>query len=219
MSLPIILGLLPSLPSTKQLDAGDFNLDELVKRLSEALVNDSQWNEILQLTGDSAVLVMECLDKVSEFGSRSRSRVLITLQAISSDAFRTNLDLHARSKLLSMTSRLSRRIQYLPRSYWTDPKAVTLSDEPYASGTCAEVYRGAQGSEHVAVKVLRTSNQENPVELMKVSTGGGQEARHVGTVDLVGDSVFVKRRSCGNTCRVRTSSSSTAYSTTMAYRR
>ena len=33
----------------------------------------------------------------------------------------------------------------------------------------------------VAVKVLRTSNQESLEVLMKVSTGGGKEAQRVGT--------------------------------------
>jgi len=60
-----------SLPNTKQLEAGEFNLDELVKKLAEALAEDSQRKEILQLTGDTAVLVIECLDKVSEIGSDS----------------------------------------------------------------------------------------------------------------------------------------------------
>ena len=50
----------------KRLEAGDFNLDELIKRLTKALVNESQRNEILELTGDTAMLIIECLDKVSE---------------------------------------------------------------------------------------------------------------------------------------------------------
>ena len=60
-----------SLPNAGQLEAGDFNLEELAKRLMEVLVDESQRNEILQLTGDSAVLVTECLDKVSETSSCS----------------------------------------------------------------------------------------------------------------------------------------------------
>ena len=59
-----------SLPSTEQLEAGDFNLDELIRRVTEALADEPQRNEILELTGDSAVLVIECLDKVCEFRSR-----------------------------------------------------------------------------------------------------------------------------------------------------
>ena len=55
-----------SLPIPKQLEAGEFNLDGLVKELTELLAEDSQRNEILELTGDTAVLVIECLDKVSE---------------------------------------------------------------------------------------------------------------------------------------------------------
>ena len=60
-----------SLPNPKQLEAGEFDLDELVKKLMEALAEDSQRNEILRLTGDVAVSVIECLDKVSEIESRS----------------------------------------------------------------------------------------------------------------------------------------------------
>ena len=55
-----------SLPNPKQLEAGEFDPDELVKTLTEVLAEDSQRNEILQLTGEVAVLVIECLDKVSE---------------------------------------------------------------------------------------------------------------------------------------------------------
>ena len=57
-----------SLPNLKQLEAGEFNMDELVKKSTEALADESQRSEILQLTGDTAVLVIECLDKVSEAG-------------------------------------------------------------------------------------------------------------------------------------------------------
>ena len=55
-----------SLPSAGQLASGDFSLDETVERLMEALIDESQWDEILLLTGDTAVRLMECLDKVSE---------------------------------------------------------------------------------------------------------------------------------------------------------
>jgi len=64
-------GTVLSLPNAKQLEAGDFNLDELSTILTEALVDDSQRNEIMHLTGDIAVLVLECLDKVGETTSRS----------------------------------------------------------------------------------------------------------------------------------------------------
>ena len=55
-----------SLPNVEQLQAEDFNLDELVNTLTEALNDEPYRNEILSLTGDIAVLVIECLDKVSE---------------------------------------------------------------------------------------------------------------------------------------------------------
>ena len=71
MTLLEILDIILSLPNAKQLEAGDINLEELAKGLIEALVNESQRNEILQLTGDTAVLVIECLDKVSETSSCS----------------------------------------------------------------------------------------------------------------------------------------------------
>ena len=63
--LPEILDILLSLPSAEQLEAGDLDLDALTKILMEGLIDESQRNEILQLTGDSAVLMIECLDKVS----------------------------------------------------------------------------------------------------------------------------------------------------------
>lgn len=71
--------LLLFLPSMRELAAGDFDLDELTKILTGAIVDGSQRNEILQLRGNNAVLVIECLDEVSGTGSRSRSRVLIVL--------------------------------------------------------------------------------------------------------------------------------------------
>jgi len=61
-----------SLPNPKQLEAGEFDLDELVEKLTEVLAEDSQRMEVQQLTGDVAILVIECLDKVSKIGSRSR---------------------------------------------------------------------------------------------------------------------------------------------------
>lgn len=71
-----MLGIVFSLPNAKQVEDGDFNLDELVKRLTEALIDEFQRNEILQLTGGNAVLVIECLDKVSKIGSRPQLRSL-----------------------------------------------------------------------------------------------------------------------------------------------
>ena len=65
------LGLALSLPTLEQLETGEFNLGDLVTKFTKTLVEDSQRNEILQLTGDTAVLVIECLDKVGEIGSRS----------------------------------------------------------------------------------------------------------------------------------------------------
>lgn len=64
-------GVVLSLPTVKQLEAGDFDLDELSKKLGDALANESQRDEILQLTGNIAALIIECLDKVSELASHS----------------------------------------------------------------------------------------------------------------------------------------------------
>ncbi|KAF9647776.1 kinase-like protein [Thelephora ganbajun] len=139
-----------SLPSVERLKAGDFDLDELVKKLTEALADELQRNEILQLRGDNAVLVIECLDNI-----------------ISSESFRSNSDIQTRSRVFSTISRLSRGCQYLPRSYWIDPSSIALPDGPHASGTSAEVYQGKQSGEFVAVKVLRASNQESPMKLKK----------------------------------------------------
>ena len=83
--------------------------------------------------------------------------------------------------MFSTVSRLSRNIQYLPRSYWIDPNTITLPKEPHTSGTCAEVYRGTHEGEYVAVKVLRTSHQEKAITLKKVSAGGERGVKHVGT--------------------------------------
>ena len=49
---------------------------------------------------------------------------------------------------------------------------MTFHDKPHTSGTCAEVYRGTQNGEPVAVKVLRTSKEEPPAVLRKVSGEG-----------------------------------------------
>lgn len=74
-----ILDTVLSLPNAKQLVDGEFNLDELSKRLTGALSDESQRNEIIKLTGDNALLVLECLDKVSEVKSCPQCRILITL--------------------------------------------------------------------------------------------------------------------------------------------
>jgi len=103
---------------------------------------------------------------------------------MSSDTFRTRSDLQTRSTVFSVFSRLSRGCQYLPHSYWIDPTTITLPDEPYTSGACAEVYNGTQNGEPVAVKVLRTSNQESLMKLKKVNTAE-QGAQYVNGVDLV----------------------------------
>ena len=69
-----------SLPNSKQLEVGDFDLDQLVKRLTEVLADESRRSEIQKMTGDNAVLVIECLDRVSEIRLLSWSNVLITPQ-------------------------------------------------------------------------------------------------------------------------------------------
>ena len=71
---------------------------------------------------------------------------------------------------LSTISRLSIGCQYLPRSCWIDPGTIKLPDEPHASGTQAEIYRGTWNGESVAVRVLRTSKRESPTKLEEVST-------------------------------------------------
>jgi len=83
--------------------------------------------------------------------------------------------------VFSTVSRLSRNIQYLPHSYWIDPNTITLPDIAYASGTCAEVYKGTHEDEYVAVKMLRTSHQERATTLKKVSTDDEWGTKHVDT--------------------------------------
>ena len=63
-----MLDMLLSLPNAEQIMGGLFDLDELVERLTEVLLDKSQRNEILSLTGDNAILVIDCLDKVSKPG-------------------------------------------------------------------------------------------------------------------------------------------------------
>ena len=70
--------VLLSLPNLKQLETGEFDLDELVKQLTGALADDFQRNEIRQLTGDTGVLVIECLDKVCQVGKGPWITSLIT---------------------------------------------------------------------------------------------------------------------------------------------
>ena len=60
--------ILKFLPGAKRLEAGDFDLDTLTEILREMLIDEPTRNEILQLVGDSAELLMECLDKVGEIG-------------------------------------------------------------------------------------------------------------------------------------------------------
>jgi len=170
-----------SLPSAKQLEAGGVDLDELYKGLTQALVDESQRHEIRELTEDTAVLVIECLDRVSEIRSCSLFQRFTTLQIISSDAFKTGSDFQTRSNIFSTISRLSRRCQHLPNSYWINPGTISLPDMAHTSGTCAAIYCGKRNDEFVAVKILRTSSLEDPAQLKKVCTGDGQRAQHVGT--------------------------------------
>ena len=163
-----------SLPSPKQLEAGEFDLDELVRKLTEALTDDSQRNEILRLTGDVAVLVIECLDKVSEIESRSWMPGLY--HALGYLVRRLQGHSRCSSTLKSVLHDLetSRNCQYLPRSYWINPAAIALENLPYTRGPCAEVYTGTHEGKAVAVKVLRTSDQESVAKLKKVCGAGGK---------------------------------------------
>ena len=99
-----------------------------------------------------------------------------------SEVFRTNFDIMTRSRVLSTISRLSYRCQYLPHSYWIDPTTITLPDEPHTSGAYGKIHLGKQKGEPVAVKVLRTSHQENSTKLKRVSMSGGRGAKHMDTV-------------------------------------
>ena len=166
------LDLLLSLPSVKQFQAGDVDMDKLFETLTQALVDDTKRHEIRELKGDTAVLVIECLDEVSEIRSCSWCRAFTTLQIISSETFKANSDVQMRTNVYATISRLSRGSQYLPRSYWINSGTITLQNPPHTSGTCAEVYRGTQDGKPVAVKVLRTSNQEDPAALRKASAEG-----------------------------------------------
>jgi hypothetical protein len=55
---------------------------------------------------------------------------------------------------------------------------IVLPSDPHSSGTSAEVYHGTQNGESMAVKVLRTPQQESATKLMKVSTSK-QEAQRM----------------------------------------
>ena len=55
-----------------ELETGHFYFRGPIMTLVETLADESQRNEILQLTGHMAVVVIECLDKVSDIASRSR---------------------------------------------------------------------------------------------------------------------------------------------------
>ena len=164
-----MLDILLLLPNAEQLEAGDFDWGELVETLMGIITNDDKRNKILQLTGDNAVLAIECLDRVSVDEPHSRYRVLITLQVLFPN-LQWGQDQPVRALTLSTISRLSIRCQYLPRSSWIDPETIKLPDEPHRSGTRAEIYCGTWNGESVAVKVLRTSKRESPTKLEEVST-------------------------------------------------
>ena len=169
--------LLSDFPNAEQLEAGDFDFGKLIKTLEGLVADEYERNKILQLTGDSAVLVIECLDRVSVGESHSWCRVLITLQVLL-PIFRRSLGWPTYAVALSTFSRLSIGCQYLPRSWWIDPGTIKLPNEPHTSGTRAEIYCGTRNGEPVAVKVLRTSKQECPTKLEEVSTGPAVKVTH-----------------------------------------
>ena len=70
---------------------------------------------------------------------------------------------------------------------------MTLPEKPQTSGAYAEVYKGTQDEEAVAVKVLRTSNQESTAMLKKVSMDYGRGGKHVEKADSTTDSAFAGR--------------------------
>ena len=119
-------------PNTEQLEDGDFDVEELVKRLAEVLIDEPQRNETLQLAGDGAVLIIECLDKGNEIIPRSwilssycaLGRLVRYLQNRS----RNSGTLHAID---------SRGCRYFPRTYWINPTTITPPSEAYTSGTRA----------------------------------------------------------------------------------
>lgn len=155
-----------SLPNLEELGDGKSGLGELIRISTEVLIDESVRKEILQLTGYDAVLVIECLDKVSMSGLHSKYRALVILQILSEGDIKT-IPPAALSTILSLS--LGR--QYLPRSCWIDPKVITVPSEPHISGTRVQVYCGTWNGGFGAVKVLRTSKQESPTKLGKVSPG------------------------------------------------
>jgi hypothetical protein len=50
----------------EQLQNDEFDLDDLVDKLTRALADEPRRNEILSLKGDLGIQVIECLDKVSD---------------------------------------------------------------------------------------------------------------------------------------------------------
>lgn len=63
--LEMLDALLSDFPNAEQLEARDFDLNKLIETLERMVTDDDERNKILQLTGDSAALVIECLDKAS----------------------------------------------------------------------------------------------------------------------------------------------------------
>ena len=57
--------MLDVLLSLEKLEAGDYDRKKLIKKFEGILTDEHERNKILQLAGDSAVLVIERLDKVS----------------------------------------------------------------------------------------------------------------------------------------------------------
>lgn len=145
-------------------------MDNLVENLTEALLDESQRNEILSLTGGNAVLVIDCLDKVSQPSCVPGCRVFTVAQIISSEGIRMK-GIHVQSKVFSAILRLSRGSQCFPRSYWIEGSTISLPEEPHTTRTRAEVYMGVWNGEPVAVKVLKTLKFENQTKLKAVGTG------------------------------------------------
>ena len=121
------------------------------------------------------------------------------VQVTSSDAFWFNLDTSTRSRVSSTICALACKTQYLPLSCWINPETIALPNEPHIFGICSQVYCGTRYQVHtrtryhahrrteyggfVAVKVLRTSNQDL-TKLMEVSRWDLQEESHADMVRL-----------------------------------
>ena len=75
MTLVATSDVVLSLHNPKQLEDRGFSLNELIEKLLGLLAGGSQRNEILRLTGDTVVPVIECLNRVGEIwlGSRKPS--------------------------------------------------------------------------------------------------------------------------------------------------